>query len=253
MLPTRTRSAMIMIPTADPSSAVPDAERAGTAPAGMLKLIAWLSPAFPVGSFSYSHGLEFAIDSSVVKGEADLQAWIDAVIREGSGWNDCVLLAQAWRSARTENAAALTAAAELAEALAPSRERHLESILQGAAFLDAVLAGWPARVASELRISGGTPYSVAVGAVAAENAIPLGDALLAWLNAFATTLISVAVRLVPLGQSAGLRTQAALHPIMVATSLRAAESSLDDLGSATILSDIHSMRHEHQYSRVFRT
>jgi urease accessory protein len=78
-------------------------------------------------------------------------------------------------------------------------------------------------------------------------------ALPAYLNAFATTLVSVGVRLIPIGQSAGLAILAALHPLIVSIAERAARSSLDDLGSAAVLSDIASMRHETQYSRVFRT
>ena len=244
---------MIIIPTAE----FPDTACAGALPerdaAALLKLLTWLSPAFPVGSFSYSHGLEYSIDTGAVTSEAELHAWIHDLLSYGSGWSDALLLAQAWRAAKDADEAAISAIAELAEALSPSRERHLETMRQGSAFLDAVLAGWPSPRAAALRRGGEVAYPVAVGAIAAEHGIALALVLPAWLNAFASTLISVGVRLVPLGQSAGLRTLAALHPTIAEVAARASHSTLDDLGSATLLSDISSMRHEVQYSRVFRT
>ena len=163
-----------------------------------------------------------------------------------------MLFAEAHRAARRGAADELRAVAELAEALAPSRERHLESMAQGRAFLDAVAAAWPSRH-SRRACQVAPPYPVAVGAAAAAHDIALDAALPAYLNAFAANLVSVGVRLIPIGQSAGLSVLAALHPVIAATARRAENSSLDDLGSATILSDIASMRHETQYSRVFRT
>jgi urease accessory protein len=124
---------------------------------------------------------------------------------------------------------------------------------QGAAFNAALLVAWPCPAATRLQEEGGAPYPVAVAAAAAEHAIPLDQALPAYLNAFAASLVSVAVRLVPLGQSAGLRILAGLHPVMARVAERAVDSSLDDLGSATVLSDIACMRHEEQYSRIFRS
>ena len=143
--------------------------------------------------------------------------------------------------------------AELAEALAPSLERHMETMGQGRAFLDAVCAAWPCASATCLRRARGAPHPVALAAAAADRGIALDVALPAYLHAFVANLVSVGVRLVPLGQTAGLRIVAALQGRIVATAERALRSTLDDLGSATILSDIASMRHETQYSRVFRT
>ena len=244
---------MIIIPRPEFPDLASRTELPGPGAEPLLKLLTWLSPAFPVGSFSYSHGLEYAIDSGIVKSEAELHAWIHDLLSYGSGWSDAVLLAETWRAAGSGDEAALRAVTELAEALAPSRERRLEMMRQGSAFLDAVLAAWPSPRGAALRRAGDVAYPVAVGAVAAEHGIALQLALPAWLNAFAGTLVSVAVRLVPLGQSAGLRTLAALHPAIAEIAGRASRSTLDDLGSATLLSDISSMRHEVQYSRVFRT
>ena len=136
--------------------------------------------------------------------------------------------------------------ADLAEALAPSRERHAETMGQGNAFL-AALAAWPEFRAALAQ----APYPVATGAACALAGIPLTDALFAYLNAFASQLISVAVRTVPIGQSQGLAVLSRLHPLIAATANRAAASSLDDLGACALVSDIAAMRHETLQPRLF--
>ncbi len=219
----------------------------------LVRLTTWLSPAFPVGAFSYSHGLEWLINSREIGAADPLQAWLRDILELGSGWNDAVLFAEAHRAAAADDTARLSRVAELAEALAPSRERHLETMAQGRAFVAAVAAAWPSPAIAWLAAEDGAAYPVAVGAAAGSHAIPLDMALPAYLNAFAANLVSVGVRLIPIGQSAGLKILAALHPLIAATAERAAQSTLDDLGSATMLADIASMRHETQYSRVFRT
>jgi urease accessory protein len=214
----------------------------------LLRLMAWLSPAFPVGSFSYSHGLERAVHDGLVTNRDELQDWLSALLDFGSGWNDAVLFAEARRRAAPgEN---LAEVAELAEALAGSHERHMETTLQGAAFLKAA-AGWPHPVLAEL--PGTTPYCVVVGAVAGAHGVPLADALAAFLQAFATNLVQAGIRLGVTGQTGGVETVAALEPLILATAMRAARSSLDDLGSATVMSEIAATKHETQTSRLFRS
>jgi len=235
------RDALPGIHVADGSCSVP-----------LLKLLTFLSPAFPIGAFSYSHGLEWAIDSGTIRNAEALLAWLTDLLLVGSARTDAVLFTEAYRAAAAADLSRLHTVAELASALSPSRERHLEATAQGRAFLDAIAASWPCASAEALLETGGT-YPVAVAAVAADHGIALEAALPAYLNAFAANLISVGVRLIPIGQNAGLGILSALHPLIAATARRAENSTLDDLGSSTILSDIASMRHEEQYSRVFRT
>jgi urease accessory protein len=219
----------------------------------LLKLLTFLSPAFPVGAFSYSHGVELAIDSGAIRNAEALRTWLTDLLQVGSAWTDAMLFTEAYRAAAAADPSRLHAVAELASALSPSRERHLEATAQGRAFLDAIAASWPCASVLALRETGGAAYSIAVAAVAADQGIALESALPAYLNAFVANLVSVGVRLIPIGQNAGLGIHSALHPLIAATAHRAENSTLDDLGSSTILSDIASMRHEEQYSRVFRT
>ena len=221
----------------------PGAVGAMTSDAQLLRLLTWLSPAFPVGAFGYSHGLEAAIREGAVTDAAALWAWIAGLLEHGSGWTDAVLFKAAHGVAGDK--AALAEIVELAEALAPSLERRRESLGQGAAFLIAARAWGPQP------LDGAVAYSVAVGAVCGAAQVALEVALAAWLHAFAANLVSVAVRAIPLGQTNGVAVIAELEPVILATAARAAQSSLDDLGSAAILSDITAMRHETLGLRLF--
>jgi urease accessory protein len=211
--------------------------------AQFLRLLTWLSPAFPVGAFGYSHGLETAIRDGAVSDADSLSAWIAGLVEHGGGWTDAVLFKAAYEAAG--DGPALAEIVELAEALAPSLERRRESLGQGEAFLIAASAWGPQP------LGGAVPYCTAVGAVCGAAGISLESALTAWLHAFAANLISVAVRAIPIGQTAGVVVIAELEPIILATAARAAKSTLDDLGSAAILSDIAAMRHETLGVRLF--
>ncbi len=214
----------------------------------LLRLMAWLSPAFPVGGFSYSHGLERAVHDGLAADAEALQEWLADLMSKGSGWNDAVLLAEAWRTASAGGS--LVDTAELAEALAGSAERHRETTLQGAAFLKAASA-WPTPSLDSLPAD--CAYCVAVGAVSGAHGVPLADALATFMQAFATNLVQAAIRLGVVGQSDAVAIIARLEPVILDAAECAARSSLDDLGSVTLQSDIAAMRHETQYSRIFRS
>lgn len=212
--------------------------------ARLLRLLTWLSPAFPTGAFGFSHGLETAIREGAVGDVRSLTGWIAGLLEHGSAWSDAVLVKAAWTAATAENYVALDEVAELAEALSPSLERRRETMSQGEAFLTAVAAWHPPPI---LR----APYPVALGAAAGAAGLPLAPALAAWLHAFSSNLVSVAVRAVPLGQSDALQVLAAVEPVIIRTAARAAASTLEDLGSCSLASDIASMRHETLDGRLF--
>lgn len=214
----------------------------------LLRLTAWLSPAFPIGSFAYSGGLERAVHDGLVANAGGLEDWVSALIRHGTAWNDAVLLAGAHRA--SGDLEQLTEIAELAEALAGSHERHQETMLLGEAFLSAASA-WPHPVLQWR--DGRMAYPVAVGVVAGAHGIALESVLAVFLHAIASQSVSAGIRLGIAGQKDGVRMLAGLEDILAQTARLAARSSLDDLGSAAVQADIASLRHEMQTTRLFRS
>lgn len=205
-----------------------------------LTLMQWLSPAFPVGAFAYSHGLEQAIADAQVHDTTRLQDWIDVLITQGSGRSDAILLAAAYAS---DDPMLVDATAR---AFAASAERLMESDLQGVAFCDTARSVW------NIDIEGLT-YPVAVGAAARAMEVPLAQTLPLYLHAFASNLCAAAQRLMPLGQTAAQQVLADLAPNIAATAAQAEQATLDDLSAASFAGDIAAMRHETLSHRIFRT
>ncbi|MEL6681685.1 MAG: urease accessory protein UreF [Pseudomonadota bacterium] len=206
----------------------------------LLTLTQWLSPAYPVGSFAWSHGLERAVGRGDVKDAADLTAWLGDVLAHGAGRSDAILLCAAF------DADDLAPIADLAAALAPSRERRMETMQQGAAFAATTRAVWGFDLPD-------MAYPVAVGRAAGLANIPIEPTVTLWLQAFASNLTQCAQRLLPLGQTEGQRILRDLAPLMTDIGKQAMSASLDDIGSATFAVDTASMQHAEQYSRIFRS
>jgi urease accessory protein len=223
--------------------------------AALVRLQSWLSPAFPVGAFSYSHGLEWAIETGDITDAATLRDWLVALLREGGPFADAVLFTQGHRAAAASDDAALVAVCDLAAAFAPARERHLETTQQGRAFAQAAMAAWPCAALTRLDTlwKGPLAYPVAVGVAAAGHGIAEAPARVAFVQAIVANLVSAGVRLVPLGQTDGLRIVAGLEPAIADCAARAAITPLDDLGGAALRSDLAAMHHETQYTRLFRS
>ena len=237
-------------PPTDDRSGMQDGEAAA-----LYRLMTWLSPAFPVGAFSYSSGIEWAVEAGDIVDAASLRDWLASMLADGAGFCDGVLLCHAHRAASSHDEAGLRNTAELAAAFVASRERQLETSTQGRAFIEIARTAWNCD-GLDAMISccdGAIVYPVAVGLVSAAHAIPLAPTLHAFLHALASNWISAGARLVPLGQTDSQRVLALLEPIVVATGQRALDASLDDLGSATFRADLAGMRHETQYTRLFRS
>ena len=216
--------------------------------ASLQRLLTWLSPAFPIGAFAWSQGLETAIADGRVKVAADLKDWIGGSLAHGGLKTDAIILAHAHRAAA--DAPQLLELADLGFALTAASERHLETSLTGEAFAVAARA-WPSDVFA--RLPQPCPYPVAVGAITGAQGIGLGDTLIGYLTASVHAQVSVAVRLVPLGQTAGLQVMAGLEPAIAALADTAAKATLDDIGGIVYAADIAQMRHETIGIRVFRS
>lgn len=228
-----------------PPAEIPDA----------LQLMVWLSPGYPVGAYAYSHGLEWAVEAGDIRDETSLLDWLGDVCAHGSLRNDLILARHAHRAAQAGDGAAVAELNDLALALAPSRELHLETSQQGRSFLDATLKAWPCAALSALarHLPGPIAYPIAVGASAGAHGLALEPTLAAYGLAFMQNLVSAALRAAPVGQAAGTRVIAALAPRLATLAAEAEHAELDALGAAAVRLDLGSFRHETQYSRIFRS
>jgi len=223
--------------------------------AALYRLMTWLSPAFPVGAFSYSSGIEWAVEAGDIVDAATLKDWLSSMLTDGSGFCDGIFLAHVHRAASAGDEKKLREIAELAAAFVPSKERQLETTSQGRAFIEIARSAWNHDGLERLiaACDGAIVYPVAVGLVSAAHKIPLAATMHGFFHAVTSNWISAGARLVPLGQTDSQRVLAALEPVVVATGTRAMAASLDDLGGATFRADLASLRHETQYTRLFRS
>jgi urease accessory protein len=240
----------------------------------LYRLLTWTSPGYPTGAFSYSHGLEWAVEAGTVTNLQGLLDYVTAVLSRGGGWVDAVLFAHAWRATRgaiptphlppTQPAAptglaglsALIDLTELAAAFRGSSETALESRQQGAAFLDVTRKAWPHPTLETFAAqTTSTPvaHCVAVAVACAAHEIPVRAALHAYIHAVAANLVSAGARLIPLGQTQAQIAIARLSPTISDLAERALSMPLDDLGTAAPAVELCSLRHETQYTRLFRS
>lgn len=230
-----------------------DTTAPGDNPAGLYRLMTFMSLAYPVGAFAYSSGIEWVVEAGDIRDGITLGDWAGALLRHGSIFCDAVILAAAHRAIAPGDQAGLASIAELAAALAGSKERFLETTSQGQAFLDVTRAAWPAPVLDVLAVIGPLAYPVAVAAACAGHGIAVAPALTAFLHGVVSNLVSAGVRLIPLGQTDGQRVLAALEAPVADVAARALKTPIEEIGTATLRADIASMRHETQYTRLFRS
>jgi len=221
----------------------------------LYRLMTWLSPSYPVGAFSYSSGIEWAVEAGDIKDADSLKRWLTVMTADGSAFCDCVFFRHAHEAVADASTARLHEVAELSAAFIPSKERHLETTAQGRAFIEATRAVWPCEAMERLVAAwdGPVTYPVAVGVTASGHGIAVEPALQAYLHAMVANWISAGVRLVPLGQTDGQRVLAALEPVVAKTIARALKTPLEQVASSALRSDLASTRHETQYTRLFRS
>lgn len=224
----------------------------------LLRLMTWLSPSFPIGAFSYSHGIEYAVEAELVHDATSLADWVATIVARGAGRLDAALFCRAHRAVAGADTAMLADTIARADAMRGTAETARESAAQGDAFLATARTVWPEPRLDNLADLATTDrrpvaYAVAVAAVAAAHGIALRPALTAFVHATAANLVSAGVRLVPLGQTDGQRALAALEPVILATVAGVEVRPFADIGTAAPVVDWASMRHETQYTRLFRS
>lgn len=219
----------------------------------LYRLMSWLSPAYPVGAYAFSHGIENAVETGAITDRPTAGDWIESIVTDGNGFADLVFASAAWEFAGHE--ARLGDVNAFALAFQPTAELYTESTAQGRAFLSVTAEAWECTAIATLQRMArrDIAYPVAVGAVARSHGIDGGELLTAYGHAYAANLVSAAVRLVPLGQTDGQRLTAALLPAVEAAAQRAAGIAYTDVSTSTPMVDIASMNHESQYVRLFRS
>ena len=233
-------------------------ERCPFPPLALLRLQSWLSPVFPIGSYSYSHGLEWAVEAGHIHDRKSLVDWLEADLRYGSGRNEAIFFSEAWRRTIGDDRAKLFETAELAAAFRSTAELALESSQQAASCIATLRHVWPdcdldwlsgALCGNRVQPT----LAVVLGARSASQGIPVGLALSAFLQSYVANLVTAGVRLLPLGQTDGQLAIAELEEAVLATTAEAERATIDDLGSAGFMVDLASMAHETQYTRLFRS
>ncbi len=224
----------------------------------LLRQQSWLSPAFPTGSYSYSHGIEWAVEAGHIHDRESLVDWLEADLCYGSGRNEAIFFNEAWRCSADNDRAKLFEVAELAAAFRGTSEFALESSQQAAACLATLRQVWPDRVLdwlAEILRERHVPPAMAVvfGVGSSRQHVPVNLALPAFLQSFTANLVNAGVRLLPLGQTDGQRALAQLEKAVLDASEQTRLATLDDLGSAAFMVDLSSMAHETQYTRLFRS
>lgn len=224
-------------------------------PGALFRLMTWLSPAYPIGAFAYSSGIEWAVEAGDIADTASLQRWLETMLLAGSGVNDGIFFSHAYRAADSGDDRAFLTVVELAASFVPTRERFQETTALGRTFLEVTQAAWPCPALHKLRDrwNGPVAYPIAVAAACVGHAVALDPAVHGFLTALVSNWISAAMRLVPLGHTESQCVLRSLEPTISGTMRRALGASLDDLGSATFRADIASARHETQYTRLFRS
>jgi urease accessory protein len=228
------------------------------APLALLRQQSWLSPAFPTGSYSYSHGIEWAVEAGYIHDRKSLVDWLEADLCYGSGRNEPIFFIEAWRCAKEKDCEPLLEIAELAAAFRGTSELALETSQQAASGLATLRRVWPdpfldslSECLSELRVA--PVLSIVLGVRAATQDVPATLALPAFLQSYVANLVTAGVRLVPLGQTDGQLAIAELEPAVLTVAAQAECATIHDLGSAGFMVDLASASHETQYTRLFRS
>jgi len=199
----------------------------------------WFSPVFPIGAFSYSHGLEMAIQDGRIMDQDSLYDWISSLLSHGTGRNDAIMIKAAYDGLPELN--------DLCLALSASKERYQETTELGHAFCRVFNASHDGNLPE------GLAYPVAVGMASKTLGLNLKLTIQSYLQAFASNLISVGIRTIPIGQQSGQDCLLRLYPVIEDVATASIGATLDDIGGVFFHSDLMAMKHENITPRIYRS
>ena len=198
----------------------------------------WFSPSFPIGSFSYSHGLEAMINDDLIKSKEDILDYLKSVLKHGTGKNDIILIKHSYQGEELN---------ELALSLCPTKERKIESIEMGNAFRKVLSDSW------NFKIEENTAYPIAVAKAAKHFGIPLNLTLVSYLQSFVSNLINVCIKHIPIGQKIGQDCVIQTYELIRELEKESENFTLEDIGGICFNSDIYSIKHENLKTRIYKT
>lgn len=219
----------------------------------LLKLLQLASPVLPVGAFSYSEGLETLVARTELQGPAQLHHWLVQELMQGGVRLEAAVMVRAHRAFTTADFAALDQWNSWLSAARENEELRLQSWQMGRSLLRLVRQICPETGPAATAIGGPCNFSVAFGLTAAYWQIGLEPSLLAYLQSWATNLVNSAVKLVPLGQTAGQQLLLELYPSIIGAAKAVLPLTDDQLESSGWGLSLASMQHETLYTRLFRS
>jgi len=228
-------------------------------PAAALLQLIWLaSPALPVGGFSYSDGLEAAVDAGLVSDEASAGRWLCDQLALSQQRAELPLLASAFKAWARHDGARIAELNGWALQTRETRETRQQAMQMGRSLADWLRQRQPddARVPLLAALAPAPTWPVAFALAAVATGAPLRESLLAFAFGWAENMVQAAIKSVPLGQSAGQRllgTLAAALPAVVDDAIGTAAAGDTARQNLAPMLAILSARHEAQYSRLFRS
>ena len=214
----------------------------------ILKLLTWNNQSFPIGSYCFSSGLEFAVESKLIQSGKDLQYWLNDLLKYGSLYSDALILLEAWKLASKKENNKINDLNNFAVSLNQSNEKYIENYEQGKSFIKITEDAWNHKYISKKLV-----YPIAYAVAAVQENINMEDVLICYLHSSLCNLLAAGIKLIPLGQTEGQKIQIALNTYIEEEYKNILKKNFNDIGNCGWVNDIISMKHENQFTRTFRT
>ncbi|WML89594.1 urease accessory protein UreF [Thiothrix lacustris] len=218
----------------------------------LLRLLHLVSPTLPIGSFTYSQGIEWAVECGWVTCPADLRGWLESQLHGSITQLDIPVLQRLYQAVEQRDTARLAHWIDILNASRETSELLLEEKNRGRALTDLLIAleiphaaAWKPLLAQS--------QSAAFALAAVHWHIPLQDAAGGYVWSWLENLVLSAVKIIPLGQTQGQKILHQMTPLIPAAVVQGLQVADDDIGAASPALAIASSRHETQYTRLFRS